>query len=77
MKDKLEKVFLAALTNTQDAAAILSWYRNLHLSEIGCHSERGVLAAALNTLLPDYCELKDRLEKAEELLLDNGIDVDF
>lgn len=50
----------------KDAPNILNWYRNLYYKE-ELTTERGIVADALNDILPDYVKQKEQLDKLNKL----------
>lgn len=55
MRDFLEQVFIREIKekNITDPMDILNWYRNLYHTEDN-HTERGIVAAAINDLFVEY-----------------------
>jgi hypothetical protein len=53
IKDVFTKTFDERLSEEEKAVKILNVYRNFYYME-GNDSERGIIANAINTILPDY-----------------------
>ena len=49
----------------KDSVEILNWYRNLYHAE-NENTERGIMARAINDILPEYIRLKEKDNKKKE-----------
>lgn len=75
--DKNTISFLDILTNLDGYSSILEKYCSFYRSEAGQRSERGVVVAALQEVLEDFKQVRDRLDVAIELLDNHGIHYDL
>ena len=56
-----DMVFVDGAEQINDSAEILNWYRNLYHTE-NPNTERGLMARALNDILPEYVRQKAEIE---------------
>lgn len=59
--------FVKSAENMKDSAEILNWYRNLYHCESET-TERGIMARAVNNILPKYVLQQSRIAELEEQL---------
>ena len=62
-----DNTFMNGLEKIKDPAEILNWYRNLYHCENET-TERGVMARAINDILPEYSRQKAEIAKKDKLL---------
>lgn len=56
-----DEYFVEGAEEIKDSAEILNWYRNLYHTE-NSNTERGIMARAINELLPEYCRQKAEID---------------
>lgn len=62
---KQDEYFIETAQNMKDSVEILNWYRNLYHTE-NENTERGIMARAINDILPEYIRLKEKDNKKKE-----------
>ena len=60
-----DEYFVKTSQDIKNPAEILNWYRNLYHSESE-NTERGIMARAINDILPEYIRLKEKDNKKKE-----------
>lgn len=62
--DNLEKMFLESIKDitNKDSAEILNFYRNFYYTQ-NENTERGIVAWAINNILPKYIKQEEELKK--------------
>ena len=60
-----DEYFVKTSQDIKDPAEILNWYRNLYYAE-NENTERGIIARAINDVLPEYIRLKEKDNKKKE-----------
>ena len=60
-----DRYFVEEAKKINDSAEILNWYRNLYHCESET-TERGVMARAINDILPEYARQKAEIERLQE-----------
>ena len=61
---KKDEYFIETTQDIKDPVEILNWYRNLYYAE-NENTERGIIARAINDILPEYIRLKEETNKEE------------
>ena len=61
---KKDECFIETVQDIKDPVEILNWYRNLYYAE-NENTERGIMARAINDILPEYIRLKEETNKEE------------
>ena len=59
-----DECFVKTSQDINDPVEILNWYRNLYYAE-NENTERGIMARAINDILPEYIRLKEETNKEE------------
>ena len=62
---KKDECFIETAQDIKDPVEILNWYRNLYYAE-NENTERGIMARAINDILPEYIRLKEKENKKKE-----------
>ena len=62
---KKDESFIETAQDIKDPVEILNWYRNLYHAE-NENTERGIMARAINDILPEYIRLKEKDNKKKE-----------
>ena len=62
---KKDECFIETAQDIKDPVEILNWYRNLYYAE-NENTERGIMARAINDILPEYIRLKEKDNKKKE-----------
>ena len=62
---KKDEYFIETAQDMKDSVEILNWYRNLYHAE-NENTERGIIARAINDVLPEYIRLKEKDNKKKE-----------
>ena len=62
-----DNYFIDIAKTIDGSAEILNWYRNLYHAE-NSDTERGIMARAINDILPEYSRQKAEIEKLKEEL---------
>ena len=64
----MDNTFIEGAKELKAPEDILNWYRNLYYKD-SILTEQGIVARALNYLLPKYCHYKESVEKYADVLL--------
>lgn len=62
---KKDECFIETAQDIKDPVEILNWYRNLYHAE-NENTERGIMARAINDILPEYIRLKEKDNNKKE-----------
>ena len=62
---KKDECFIETAQEIKDSVEILNWYRNLYHAE-NENTERGIMARAINDILPEYIRLKEKDNNKKE-----------
>lgn len=70
-EQKISDYFVEESYKIEDPAEVLNWYRNLYYKEAD-NTERGVMARALNRVLPELVKLRKFADEIKKTVGDNN-----